>query len=97
MKLLKKCRILEIERYIESRRGTLRGFLETTHPPIFNLVHNIHPPARASNKILWWNQKSITKREPKVITKEWLDKRKIVSERGNTVSVSGVSEPENCQ
>ena len=40
---------------------------------------------------------SITKKELKVITKEWLDERKIVSERGNTVSVSGVDEPKNCQ
>ena len=70
--LLKKCRLLEFERYLESRRGTLRGYLETTHPTLLKVVKDLHPPARANNKILWWNQKCINKRELKQITEEWL-------------------------
>ena len=70
--LLKKCRMLEIERYLEARRSTLKGYLKTIHPTLWYEVLTVRPPARNSNKVLWWNQTTLTKRELKEIREEWL-------------------------
>ena len=71
--LLKKCRTLEIDRYLEARRYTLWGYMKTTHPSFFEEVSDVHPPARNSKKILWWNQKVLNKHEIRELQRKMMN------------------------
>ena len=71
--LMKTCRVLEIDRYLEARRGTLKGYIETFHPNFWRDVEDVRPPARSSEKILWWKQVIISKRELHQVKRDWLD------------------------
>ena len=70
--LLKKCGVLEIDRYLEARRNTLRGYMETIHPTFWRELENVRPPARHSGNILWWKQVIISKRELNQVKRDWL-------------------------
>ena len=61
--LLKKCKLLPIEKYIERRRGTLRAYLEEYKPDLMREVTGMTRPARDPNKILWWEQKWLSKKD----------------------------------
>ena len=65
--LLKKCRLLEIEHYLEARRYTLKGYMEENHPTFFDDISDISPPAKNNKKILWWNQATLTKQEMNIL------------------------------
>ena len=68
-KLLKKCGMAEIDAYIQSRRSTLRGYMETINPSMWSYVQTTRPPTRHNNKILWWKKKVISKAELRLIVK----------------------------
>ena len=74
--LLKKCRMVEIERYIEARRYTLRGYVEKHHPTFFDEVNDISPPAKNNKKNLWWNQATLNKQEMRILQNEKIKWRK---------------------
>ena len=61
--LLKKCGMVRIERYIEARRSTLRGYLEKFNTTLWDEVRTVRPPARNSKKVLWWTQEITSKKE----------------------------------
>ena len=60
--LMGKCKLLPIEKYIERRRGTLRAYLEEYKADLLREVTGLTKPARDPNKILWWEQKWLSKR-----------------------------------
>ena len=62
-KLMRECGLQTVEVYIRRRRGTLRQYFETYKPELLKEVTSIGAPARASNKILWWRQPWIEKKE----------------------------------
>ena len=55
-KLLKECGLLEIDKYIERRRGTLRDYLKTNRPALLESAQKTRRHAKDANRILWWNQ-----------------------------------------
>jgi hypothetical protein len=62
-KLMRECGLQTVDVYIRRRRGTLRQYFETYKPELLKEVTSIGAPARASNKILWWRQPWIEKKE----------------------------------
>ena len=72
-KLLRKCRLLKIMTYVESRRNTLRGYLKNCNPTLWEGVQKINPPSRNPNKVLWWKQKVLSRQEMRKVKRDWLD------------------------
>ena len=70
--LHKRAKILPIEKYVERRRGTLRKYLSEHRPELLEEArkteHHCHDP----NKILWWDQKYLEKKELNVFRSSWL-------------------------
>ena len=54
--LLSKCGLQLIGVYVERRRGTLRLYLQECKVDLIREVQELHPPARDSHRVLWWNQ-----------------------------------------
>lgn len=67
--------LFSIETYIERRRGTLRKYLEENRKNLLDEAFQTRTPVRNPNKILWWNQKYITKEEMTEKTNFWKKKR----------------------
>ena len=61
--LRRKCKLQPIERYVERRRGTLRRYLEEYKPELMREITRMTRPARDPNKILWWEQRWLSKRK----------------------------------
>ena len=70
-KLLKKCRLLPIEKYIERRRGTLRTYLEENRKELMDETKDVRKHCKDVHKILWWEQEWTTKKGLGEYTKEW--------------------------
>ena len=70
--LYKRAKILPIEKYIERRRGTLWRYLQENRPELLEdskqTKHHCHDP----NKILWWNQKFLERKELNSFRSVWL-------------------------
>lgn len=62
-RLMRQCGLKPVNVYIRRRRGTLRQYFETYKPKLLKEVMSIGAPARAPNKVLWWRQPWIRKRE----------------------------------
>ena len=69
--LLKQCGLLEIEIYIQRRRGTLRKYLEKNKPDLLAEAKDSKRHCKDVHKIMWWNQKWIKKSELIQISKRW--------------------------
>ena len=74
-----KCGLFKIEIYIERRRGTLRKYLEENREELLNKATTTKTAARHANKILWWNQKFISKEEMTAKTNFWKKKQRGVT------------------
>ena len=72
-----ECGLFGIETYIQRRRGTLRKYLEDNRKDLLEEAKRTKTPARNANKILWWNQKYITKEEMTEKTNFWKKKRQV--------------------
>ena len=71
--LMKKCKLFDIEVYIERRRGTLRKYLEENRKELLEKAQGIGRHCRNVNKIFWWNQKYVEKKEMDEMQKNmWL-------------------------
>ena len=68
---LKQCGLLDIDIYIERRRGTLRKYLQEYMSDLLQEALATEKHAIDSNKILWWNQSCITKSEMRNHSKFW--------------------------
>jgi hypothetical protein len=66
-----KCGLFPIETYIERRRGTLRKYLDENRAELLEEAMEMTAPSKGANKILWWKQKWITKREMTEMTNFW--------------------------
>ena len=62
-RILAKCQLLPISKYIERRRGTLRKYFEEHKGELLEEVEACQPPARDPHKVLWWRQAYIPKAE----------------------------------
>ena len=71
-----KCGLFNIETYVERRRGTLRKYLTDNRGELLEEAMQTRKPARNANKILWWEQKFITKEEMTTKTNFWKKKRR---------------------
>ena len=71
--LLKECGLLDIDAYIERRRGTLRQYLETNRLDLLESAEATKKHAKDVNKILWWDQPFLTKTEMVNKSKFWLN------------------------
>ena len=69
--LLKKCRLFPIDVYLERRRGTLRDYLLKNRQSLLQKAIEIKRNCRNVNKILWWNQPWLCKREMRHLTNLW--------------------------
>ena len=69
--LLKQCGLLEIETYIQQRRGTLYKYLEDNKLNLLEQAKKTKRHCKDVNKIMWWNQKWIKKSEMKRISEAW--------------------------
>ena len=63
VELQKKCGVVSIEEYVERRRGTLWGYLNSQRKELMEEAMAAERHSRDVNKILWWNQKFITRSE----------------------------------
>ena len=70
--LLKQCGLLELEVYIQRRRGKLHKYLLENRVELLNAAKNQRKHCRNVNKIMWWDQKWIKKSEMKQISTKWL-------------------------
>ena len=61
--LLKKCELFPMETYLERRRGTLRKYFEEERVELFNRAKETVRHSKEVNKIFWWDQKYISKKE----------------------------------
>ena len=57
----------------------MRKYLEENRPELLEEALKIRTPSRNANKILWWNQKDMTKDEMTEKTNFWKKKRKLGS------------------
>ena len=71
--LLKECGLLEIDTYIERRRGTLRAHLESNKPDLLAHAKKTKRHSKDVNKIFWWNQPWKTKAELNNHSKFWFN------------------------
>jgi hypothetical protein len=69
--LERECGLFPIEIYLERRRGTLRAYLEDHRKEVLEKAMELTPPARNSNKVLWWRQKYLTREEMSEKTNLW--------------------------
>jgi len=70
-KLLKECKLLPIEKYIERRRGTLRKYFETSRKNLLTLAEHTKRHKYDPKKVLWWKQPWIEKTTMKVFSNMW--------------------------
>ena len=68
--LLKECGLLEIDSYIERRRGTLRQYMETNR---LELLKSAEETKKHAQKILWWDQPFLTKTDMINKSKFWFN------------------------
>ena len=69
--LMRKCKLFEMETYIERRRGTLRKYLEEHRETLLGEAKQTGRHSRDVHKILWWNQKWICRPEMTQMQKLW--------------------------
>ena len=69
--LLKQCGLLELEIYIQRRRGTLYKYLMENKADLLNSAKSQKRHCKNVNKIMWWNQKWIKRSEMKRISHNW--------------------------
>ena len=69
--LMLKCGLFDIKTYIERRRGTLRKYIEENRANLLIEAMKIKRHCRDVNKIMWWEQKWITKAEMGQLTNFW--------------------------
>ena len=69
--LLKQCGILELEVYIQRRRGTLYKYLQDNKADELDLARESKKHCKHVNKIMWWDQKWIKKSEMGNIAERW--------------------------
>ena len=62
--------MVEIEHYVEARRGTLTKYLEELNPNLWGIAQKARPPAKNPNMILWSKQKVISKKELRMMCKD---------------------------
>ena len=70
-KLLKKAKLLPIEKYIERRRGTLRRYFETNKGELLDQAKKIKRHCYDPNKTLWWEQNCIEKKGLRDFSNFW--------------------------
>ena len=61
--LLKKCELFPMEIYLKRRRGTLWKYFEEERPELFERAKETVKHSKEVNKIFWWNQEYISKKE----------------------------------
>lgn len=61
--LLKECRLLPIEVYVERRQGTLRKYFEDYSPDLLEATKSVTRHCKDVHKIMWWNQSWKLKKE----------------------------------
>ena len=64
-KLMKLCNLSTIDEYIKRRRGTLWRLLTEERKELWESIQKLTKPARDPHKVLWWNQKYISKDDMK--------------------------------
>ena len=69
--LLKQCGLLNIETYIQRRRGTLYKYLTDNKPHLLEEAKQTKRHCKDVHKIMWWDQKWIKRSEMLKITKRW--------------------------
>ena len=69
--LMRKCKLFEMETYIERRRGTLRKYLEEHRETLLGEAKQTGRHSRDVHKILWWNQKWISRPEMTQMRNLW--------------------------
>ena len=70
-RLLKQCKLLPINVYIERRRGTLWNYLLQHRKDLMNEAKLSIRHCKDVNKILWWEQEYIKKEDMKSRTSEF--------------------------
>ena len=61
--LLLKCRLFPMSIYLERRRGTLREYIEKNRGDLIQKMVETDNLSRGNKKLLWWDQKFLTKAE----------------------------------
>ena len=69
--LLHQCGLFNIETYVERRRGTLRAYLDGNRMKLMEEAKMTNNHSRDAHKVLWWNQKYISKTEMEGIKNSW--------------------------
>ena len=64
-KLLLKCNLFPIEIYLERRRGTLWEYLNKNKKELVERMQNLGNKNRGNKKLLWWDQKFLSKKDMK--------------------------------
>ena len=71
--LEQKCQLFPIETYIKRRRGTLWKYLLEYRKGLVEETAAATTPAKNPNKILWWRQPYIKKKEMAELKNFWLN------------------------
>jgi hypothetical protein len=61
--LERECGLFPMDIYLERRRGTLMAYLAEHRTEVLEKAIELTPPARNSNKVLWWRQSYLDKEE----------------------------------
>ena len=69
--LLRKCRLFPLKVYIERRCGTLREYLMKYREEILNEAENTVAHCPAVNKVLWWKQPWMKKKDVHDLAQLW--------------------------
>ena len=69
--LLRKCGLVDINIYIERRRGTLRNYLEKYRKDLLDRAEKSKRHARDVNRIMWWTQPWLSRNEMKNHERFW--------------------------
>ena len=69
--LLRTCRLFPLKVYIERRRGTLREYLLKYREEILIEAENTRPHCHAVNKVLWWKQPWMKKKDVHDLAQLW--------------------------
>ena len=69
--LYQKCRLFPIDIYLERRRGTLREYLMEYRRNLLDQAEKTGRDSRNINKILWWEQSWVPKRDMENLNRLW--------------------------
>ena len=66
-----KCKLFSVETYIKRRRGTMWKYFNEFRRGLLEETERIKAPPRSVNKVLWWKQPYITKKEMQELQNFW--------------------------